>query len=181
MEPVGYPEKSIMSYPNNRYHLHKQQRIEPSPSQEYQTLIKFVSLGRYKSSVMWPRGVWRVNFRHVCTFRVTSRLTSIFSDNLLKTSNSASHHSTGTMFDICYSSTGIHHQPWNSVTRALFLVASCHRPRQLTSVSAGLYMWVHEGKWSVVSASTDLHIYYQLHQCRVFIQGWHDFWRQLKL
>jgi len=177
MEPVEYPVTPIMNNPNNRYHMYNQQRIEPSPSQEYRTLIKFVSLRRYKSSVMWPRDVWRVNFRHVYTFRVTSRLTSIFRDNLLKTSNSASHHSTGTIFDIRYSSRGIRRRPWNSVTCPLFLVASCHLPRRLTDVSAGLYMWVHEGKRSVISASTDLHSYYQLHQCRVLIHGWHDFLR----
>jgi len=161
--------------------MYKQQRIVPSLSQEYPTLTKFVSLGRYKSCVMWPRDVWRVNFLHVYTFRVTSRLTSISSDNLLKTLNSASHHSTGTTFDACYSSTDIRRQPWNSVTCALFLVASCRLPRQLTYVYEDLYTWVREDKRSVGSASTDLHSYHQLRQCRVFIPGWHDFLRQLKL
>jgi hypothetical protein len=83
-------------------------------------------------------------------------------------------------FDIRYSSTGIRRQPWNSVTCALFQLTSSNLPCQLTYVSAGLCMWVHEGKGTVVSASTDLQSYYQLYQCHVFIPRWHDFWRKIQ-
>jgi len=119
---------------------------------------------------------WRVNSWRVYTFRVTSRLASIFSDTLLKTSNSASYHLTGSMFEIYYSSRGICRQPWNSVASALYLLAPSHLPCQLIYVSAGLYMWAHEVEGTVVSASTDLKGYYQHHKFRVFILRCRDFW-----
>ena len=119
---------------------------------------------------MWRRVVWRVNCRPVYTFRVTSQLASLFSDTSLRILNSGSHNLTGSMFDICYSSKGIRRQRWNSVIYPVFLLTSCHLPRQLIYVSAGLYTWTHEEK-ELWFPHRQICRRYKPHQCIVCIKS----------
>jgi hypothetical protein len=143
--------------------------------------VTMLNVNKDTSSGMWRRVVCRVNFRRVYNFRVTFQLASNFSDTPLKTSNSASHHSTWNIFEICHTSRVIRRQPWNSVTCALFLLAPCHLSRQLTLRICRLTYLGAWTKGSVVSASTDFQSSYQLHQCRVFFPSCHNFRRRLSV